>query len=1537
MICKMRLYLHILVAFCLLHSAPVSDSGADQVVELGESVQLDGTNSYDQSGGVISTYTWSHSNLGVSLSSEASVSPTFTAPNEIDTLLFRLTVENDSGEMSSEFSATDLFISEYHDGSGVNQYIEIYNGTENDVNLSEYELWILKSVSSGMTWNPVYDEEEEEWSTDFWVLLFNSDTSKTNINTHQSVDGDIMQRVDVQDLKSGETLMIIREGEGEDFSFVGRNFAVWDRLVKISGDEPVALLKSGAIIDQIGDDEDVGSNGWEVGEDGTTKEHTLIRKGTVISGNTDWTSSSASEWDVFEKDTFEDIFSHECTSCDDEVIVYVSESPTAVASYVSTDLLDLSGDICDTIVTLDGSASITVTGDISYQWTDGNGLLDEEDLTKAKPNFSTIAQSGNQIPAGSYEFSLVVFDGLLYSSSSTVSVSISDNLCPHASASVAVPEGEQWTNRYPSILYFEYEEFEDIGNGIWEEGEDFYDVGNFVYDEGESFTDLNGSGEWEYAYCSDGTSTSEIDCCCDNSGIWSEYYLACISPDSFEPIFDDDDQTSLTWPDCVVDDNCFENDLVDYWTQIISAEGQDYCAEMEIVEESLDPSTVLYFPASQTSIDVHWHVVDEPFTDAGNGVYDPSEQFTDIGNGEYDDGEFFVDVNDNGLWDDDQIVYLSALSSNDPTNSGEIMSYQWDVLGVAPGGIEYCDNRAYISQELCEASGGDWTSGDAIYSEVELTNTAATLLEGSVVSFIRPTVTNAQGDTIKLFSLDFTLVANDGAMDSKKDTLSVKFGLPTPPLVPFLSPRVEHEAIILSWDNSAEDSEDYLTGYFDFEGYKLYKSIDGGQTWGGESSKIYDSNGSFAGWKPIMQWDYTELEDNSICNFSSDFCIEGNRGVDVSGYDPHSYWINIGDNDGITHSFIDTNVVDGVEYTYALTSYDTGVWTQYVDPSTSDTLWFTSNPGNYKSTAMGNWITWDGINLITNGFATMESPIDSISGKNFVTLKPGYYAANISFPSESEINSIFTADTSNWSNGLIQYEIVNLDDLEPKQVAFQIQAGEGDANSFEGLSTVDPLLYAYYLGENEPLVGIAYSGLLNSERDSLLDLPGSYIDTQNDIIYHPEYIIEEMPIKYFDDLGADQHWTDFISGTRMSFTNPWREYGHSVDILNLSYFPEIDQYEGTGADYYAPIINERFKPSNDSEKLPRFIFYNMKFNYDNTQNTFDGRPPYSYKVVFSRTAAYEAFEVLQQGSNLVCDGSATNTMLPFKVINVTTGRDVGLRHVDQGFKKQTDDNGPAGSPAGGCEEEGVDDFTGDCDCVWTQYEDVLFVADSVTTKFNTSVHPEVTYSLELGYNFPVYFTFLNVQEWNPNLSYNAGTDVIYESTRYEAIEDSTGIVIAGEVPSTAVDSKWLAKYPWTEFDSVDEISILIEPWTWFADGDNWTADLSLLAQDVGVGQAELEKVSVSPNPYFVQSGYNEGPGEHKMMFSNLPTECEINIYTVTGRRIKTIQHTADLYEGIAFWDLKNGSGNLVGPGLYIYTVEDIEYMYKHIGKFAIVR
>ena len=154
---------------------------------------------------------------------------------------------------------------------------------------------------------------------------------------------------------------------------------------------------------------------------------------------------------------------------------------------------------------------------------------------------------------------------------------------------------------------------------------------------------------------------------------------------------------------------------------------------------------------------------------------------------------------------------------------------------------------------------------------------------------------------------------------------------------------------------------------------------------------------------------------------------------------------------------------------------------------------------------------------------------------------------------------------------------------------------------------------------------------------------------------------------------------------------------------------------------------------------------------------------------------------------------------------------------------------------------------------------------------------------------------------------------------------------------------WEVDYPWSDFTS-DSIYMEIEPWSWFADGDNWVADMGVLGQQTVMSDSVLALVSVTPNPFRRNSQY---PGS-TIRFSHLPTECEINIFTVSGERVKTIQFEAAVFEenenapgnqyfGNYTWDVKNAHGEDVAPGLYIFTIEDINYEFKHIGKFAIVR
>ena len=145
------------------------------------------------------------------------------------------------------------------------------------------------------------------------------------------------------------------------------------------------------------------------------------------------------------------------------------------------------------------------------------------------------------------------------------------------------------------------------------------------------------------------------------------------------------------------------------------------------------------------------------------------------------------------------------------------------------------------------------------------------------------------------------------------------------------------------------------------------------------------------------------------------------------------------------------------------------------------------------------------------------------------------------------------------------------------------------------------------------------------------------------------------------------------------------------------------------------------------------------------------------------------------------------------------------------------------------------------------------------------------------------------------------------------------------------DNPWQMLYPWKDGDS-----IIIEPYGWYQDGDAWVADLSIIGELDDNDGDDLESISVVPNPYIVNSGYfNESPGNHLIRFTRLPSKCTISIYTVSGEFVTRIDHY-DSFSGNEWWDITNGRGRALAPGLYIYVVETSGGKSK-MGKFAIVR
>jgi hypothetical protein len=100
-------------------------------------------------------------------------------------------------------------------------------------------------------------------------------------------------------------------------------------------------------------------------------------------------------------------------------------------------------------------------------------------------------------------------------------------------------------------------------------------------------------------------------------------------------------------------------------------------------------------------------------------------------------------------------------------------------------------------------------------------------------------------------------------------------------------------------------------------------------------------------------------------------------------------------------------------------------------------------------------------------------------------------------------------------------------------------------------------------------------------------------------------------------------------------------------------------------------------------------------------------------------------------------------------------------------------------------------------------------------------------------------------------------------------------------------------------------------------------------------ESDLNDIKVVPNPYIVHSHYNETQYKKKIRFSRLPEKCKITIFTVSGEKVRELEHDS-ITDGNAWWDLRSYNNQVIAPGLYIYVVETPDGN-KKMDKFAVVR
>ena len=131
-----------------------------------------------------------------------------------------------------------------------------------------------------------------------------------------------------------------------------------------------------------------------------------------------------------------------------------------------------------------------------------------------------------------------------------------------------------------------------------------------------------------------------------------------------------------------------------------------------------------------------------------------------------------------------------------------------------------------------------------------------------------------------------------------------------------------------------------------------------------------------------------------------------------------------------------------------------------------------------------------------------------------------------------------------------------------------------------------------------------------------------------------------------------------------------------------------------------------------------------------------------------------------------------------------------------------------------------------------------------------------------------------------------------------------------------------------------------------SDGDEYTIrtykpfsssieyQFTVMPPSIDSQQIYLDSVKVVPNPYILHSKFENTPYDRKLMFTNLPGACEIQIYNIAGEHIKTVTHNNNL--GYEYWDLRTKYGLEIAYGLYIYVVKT-DNGDKAKGKFLIIK
>lgn len=194
-------------------------------------------------------------------------------------------------------ACTELFISEYLEGTGNNKALEVYNPTASPVDLTGYGLY-------------TFNNGAVDFSSAFGLAGI---------------------------LMPGDVFVVANSGAASEILAVAD---ATSNVANFNGNDAIQLRFNDFVLDQIGVVGENPSSAWTFGSDGSTLDRALVRKSSVNAPTDNWLLSTG-QWDIFPATSLTQIGQHAMVPCAGNEVVGFTTTALLVEESAGTILVDV--------------------------------------------------------------------------------------------------------------------------------------------------------------------------------------------------------------------------------------------------------------------------------------------------------------------------------------------------------------------------------------------------------------------------------------------------------------------------------------------------------------------------------------------------------------------------------------------------------------------------------------------------------------------------------------------------------------------------------------------------------------------------------------------------------------------------------------------------------------------------------------------------------------------------------------------------------------------------------------------------------------------------------------------------------------------------------------------------------------------------------------------------------------------------------------------------------------------------------------------